>query len=154
MISFKFQNGDFSLDSHGGLQRVTGVDSLKQSIGKVLMTDKENILNEGEIPFRYNPDYGTNLNYIKQLSPIFTIDDAKKAVQEEVRSVLLDFAKTQTTKLKYGLTQDEIMADATITVTAAMAQSDGPKRILINFEVAVVSASGKTTNLEIATSGG
>lgn len=147
MISFKLENGDFRLGGDGHFVRVRGVELLKQKIKKILYTNKENVLNVGAIPFRYNPNYGTDVNYIRQLMPIFTTEDARQAVQTEIRNVILTYANIQNSTIGYGLSPEETLVDATV-VASVVVDNTVSKRVIILYEVELVTASGKTETLE------
>lgn len=147
MISFLFENGDYRLEGDGHFTRVTGVELLKQKIRKILFTNKENVLNAGGIPFRYNPTYGTDINYIRQLLPIFTSEDARQAVQNEIRNVILNYANIQNSTLQYGLSSEETMVDATV-VASIVVENTPAKRVVILYELEIVTASGKTESME------
>lgn len=147
MISFKLEDGDFILGGDGHFVRVSGVELLKQKIKKILSTNKENVLNFGEIPFRYNPNYGTDINYIRQLMPIFTIEDARKAIQTEIRNVILNYANIQSYTFRYGLSPDEMLSDATV-IANVIVDNTAVKRVIIMYEVELVTASGRTETLE------
>lgn len=147
MLSFKLDNGDFRLKGDGQLERISGVELLKQKVRKALFTNKENILNSGAIPFRYNPNYGQNVNYIRQLLPIFTSEDARQAVQSEIRNALLEYAKIQNTAIGYGLTADETLVDANVLASIVIDNS-AVKRVVIVYEAELITASGKTETFE------
>lgn len=147
MLSFKLENGDFRLYGDGKLERIQGVSLLKQKIRKILYTNQENVLNAGSIPFRYNATYGTNVNYIRQLLPVFTSEDARKAVQSEIRNTILAYVKIQNTTIGYGLSADETLVDANVLASITVDES-AVKRVIILYEVELITASGKTETFE------
>lgn len=145
MISFKFADGDWQLNGSGKLRRVSGPALLLQHIKKILETEKQNIINASSIPFRYNPQYGQNLSFIRNLVPIFTTEDARQAVQTDVRQTITKYAEIQAEKMKLDLDPSETLVDATVL---ALANKNESGNLAISYNLELVNANGETRQLE------
>ena len=65
MISFTVKERDWVLLPSRKLQVNSDYESIIQCLEKIFSTDKQNVINGTSIPFRYNPNYGNNLNYVR-----------------------------------------------------------------------------------------
>jgi len=148
MTSFRFQDGDWRLAGTGKLERVSGTDLLLQHVDKIQNTDKQNPVNEYEIPFRYNPNYGQNLKFIRSLNPIFTVEDALQAVKNDIREMLIKYAQIQRNKQTLRLAPEETLVDASIITTLNKSNTDGVERYEIKYELELINAAGQSTNFE------
>lgn len=150
MITFKFVNGDFVLSPTGKLETVSGFEALKKNIQKILVTYKENSSNT-VLPNRYNPNYGTNIPFLRAILGPVTRDELINAIQDELVSTILYYTNNiQPEKSSIvGFTPDAYLKDADVTVYPDLEDNGVTKVPIIRYEVEIVSAgSNKNTTLD------
>lgn len=142
MVTFKLErDNDWSLDD-GKLIRAEGSEILNQNIIKLQSTDKENSLNRNTIPYRYNPEYGTNLNFTRVLSNINSIEDAIQTVKDEVTNSLVYYSRIQKEKQELGLPLEATMVDAEVFAYSERIREEGRDMVVIKYEQTIVSGDG------------
>jgi len=148
MISLRFVENDWVLLSTGKVELISGLSRFRQSISKILKSDKENTINIGEIPYRYNPLFGTNIVFINVLNDILTIEDAIEATKAEVREAIIKYLEIQLEKQLLQLDDSEILADATVTALANRDTTTIPNRIVIIYTATMEMKDGATITIE------
>lgn len=143
MISFKFEGNDFVLTPRGKLQQNQGVEILTQSINKIIRTSQESIANSN-IPFRYNPKFGTNTPFIQSLTGALTENAIVSELRNDLNSVILYADKLQRTKLKYGMAASSLFTDADVNVYPYMVDTgyNGQKKKVMQYEIEVKAKDG------------
>ncbi len=151
MISLRFVDSDWVLLSTGKVELISGPNRFRQNISKILKSDKENTINIGEIPFRYNPLFGTNIVFINALNDILTIEDALEATKAEVREAIIKYLEIQLEKQLLQLDDSEILADATVRALANRDTTTIPNRIVIIYTATMEMKDGETITIEGST---
>lgn len=146
MITFKMEDGDYVINSAGRLTREEGFGILQKNINKILRTYKESAYNSS-ILFRYNPNYGVNIPFLRALNGINTEADQITAIQDDLTETVLYYDKLQREKIKYGITNDSLMSDSDITVYSVEETSGGIRRKVIKYDVEVVASNSSQQQL-------
>ncbi|MEO0074798.1 MAG: hypothetical protein ABIK31_01630 [candidate division WOR-3 bacterium] len=142
MITFKFQNGDFSIDASGKLETVTGFEILRKNINKLLSTYKESSANT-MMYNRYNPNYGHNIPFLRSVLVTSTQEELISSIQDELNSCILYYTNNiQPEKQSIpGFTADSYLKDADVTVYPSEEDNGYAKIPIIRYEVEIVSAA-------------
>jgi len=148
MTSFQVLDNDWVLNSSGRLQEVSGPTRLIQNFKKLLQTSKENAVNAGTIIFRYNPNYGTNLEFVQVLNKLLSIEEAVPAIKQEIKDAVILYTSIQSEKLKLELDPSEVLVDSTVLVTPELEVIDGIERIVIRYEIEIVTQDGEVNLLD------
>lgn len=148
MVSFKVVNGDWVLTDSGNLETISGAPRLKQKIIKIMTTSKLNAFNESEILYRYNPEYGQNLNFISALTGVLTPEGRVSTVQDMVKEAIVKYVKIQSTTIKYGLPADEALVDGNVLAYLDRSRlEDGTERLSVKYELELTTKIGVTSTL-------
>jgi type IV secretory pathway TrbF-like protein len=144
MISFKFENNDFVLTPRGKLQQNFGTEIIVQSINKIIRTSQESIANSN-IPFRYNPKFGTNTPFIQALTGALSEDAIISELRNDLNNTILYADKLQRTKLRYGLAPGSLFTDADVNVYPYMVDTgvNGQKQKVMKYDLEVKAKDGK-----------
>lgn len=148
MISFTVQDKDWVILPSKKLRQNSDHESMIQGIEKIFTVDKQNNINSSQIPFRYNPNYGNNLNYIKALNPLIGVDETINAVRDEARDTLINYARIQKDKIAKGLGDDGIMVDSKVDASKVRVSDYGIERDVIQWSAEINTKSGNTINKE------
>lgn len=143
MISLKFEGNDFVLTPRGKLQQNTALEILSQSITKIIKTSQESVANSN-IPFRYNPKYGTNTPFIQALTGALTEDAIVSELRNDINNTILYADKLQRTKLRYGLAAGSLFTDADVNVFPFMVDTgiNGQKQKVMKYEIEIKAKDG------------
>jgi len=148
MISFTVKERDWVLLPSRKLQVNSDYESMIQGLEKIFSTDKQNVINGTSIPFRYNPNYGNNLNYVRALNPLIGVDEAVNAVRDEARETIINYTRIQKDKIARGLGDDGIIVDAVVDAFKTRVTEFGVTRDVIKWNAEINTRSGKTINRE------
>jgi hypothetical protein len=151
MISFRFVDGDWRLAGNGRVQRATDSEVLNQDIGKILNTDKQNALNGTEIPFRYNEFYGHNINFVRALRNLTTVEATISAVKGEVKDALMYLMGLHVQKRRLGLSEAGQIADAEVIAYAERITENNIEKQVIKYNLKIATMEGNLTEVQNAT---
>lgn len=148
MLSFTVQERDWVILPSRKLRVNSDYESMIQGIEKIFSTDKQNVINGSNIPFRYNPNYGNNLNYVRALNPLLGADETVNAVREEARDTIINYTRIQRDKIAKGLGDDGIIVDAVVDAEKVRVNEFGVIRDVIKWTAEINTRSGNTINKE------
>jgi hypothetical protein len=147
MISFTVQEHDWVILPSRKLRINSDHEAMIQGLEKIFSTDKQNVINNS-IPFRYNPNYGNNLRYIKALNPLLGVEETVNAVRDEVRDTIINYTRIQKDKIARGLGDDGIIVDAVADAYQIRINEFGVTRDIIRWTLEINTRSGKVISKE------
>jgi hypothetical protein len=148
MVSFTVKEHDWVILPSRKLRVNSDYESMIQGLEKIFSTDKQNVINGNSIPFRYNPNYGNNLRYIKALNPLLGVQETVNAVRDEVRDTVINYTRIQKDKIASGLGDDGIIVDAVADASKVRITEFGVTRDVIKWTLEINTKSGKVINKE------